>query len=286
MTLAPFTYRMPYGLSRPCLAVLTGDDTGCGSAARLPCKPPACPCKRIRSTTARPSDRPSPPVLGLDSGPPVLGLDSGPPLDAYQRLLRGLALCRPLWRRYPDGRRLHLGFRALRRPDAQRRPGLAGAPRAGVTGGERDPQHGLVKLPGPARVPGHHRHVRDVALAQPGGPRRPPEQHPAVPERVNDHRAAAVGLPAGSRRRAAERVSSPDAGSGRTGGCITPSSSSGRSGLRRAEPNFWLAGRPGRVGSAGAIDLVITFTVNMRCCLQPVVLGTAFSGARATDGLR
>jgi hypothetical protein len=37
MTLAPFTYRMPYGLSRPCLAVLTGDDTGCrlGSSSAL-----------------------------------------------------------------------------------------------------------------------------------------------------------------------------------------------------------------------------------------------------------
>jgi hypothetical protein len=28
MTLAPFTYKMPNGLSRPCVAVLTGDDTG------------------------------------------------------------------------------------------------------------------------------------------------------------------------------------------------------------------------------------------------------------------
>src|SRR6266566_1349509 len=34
---------------------------------------------------------------------------------------------------------LHLGLRALRRPDAQRRPGLVGTPRAGVTGGERHP---------------------------------------------------------------------------------------------------------------------------------------------------
>src|SRR6202042_1152701 len=37
MTLAPFAYRMPYGLSRPCLTVLTGDDTGCrlGSSSAL-----------------------------------------------------------------------------------------------------------------------------------------------------------------------------------------------------------------------------------------------------------
>src|SRR3984957_231913 len=65
---------------------------------------------------------------------------------------------------------LYLRLRALRRPDAQRRPGLVGAPRAAVTGGEWHLQHGLVELAGAGRVPRHHRHVRDVALAQPGGP--------------------------------------------------------------------------------------------------------------------
>src|SRR5215467_8272671 len=88
----------------------------------------------------------------------------------------------------------HLRPSTFRRQDAERRRNLIGAPRAGVAGGERHLQHGLVKLLGLVRVPRPHRHVRDVALAQPGGPPRWPEQYPPVPERVDDHRAAAVGL--------------------------------------------------------------------------------------------
>ena len=72
--------------------------------------------------------------------------------------------------------------------------GRLGAPGAGVTLGERHLQHRLVELLGPVRVPRRHRHVRDVALAQPGGPGRRPQQRPPVPERVDDHRGATVGL--------------------------------------------------------------------------------------------
>ena len=64
----------------------------------------------------------------------------------------------------------------------------------GWAGGELNLQHGLVELLGPLRVPGRHGHVRDVALEQPAAPRRRAQQHPAVPERVDDHRAAAVRL--------------------------------------------------------------------------------------------
>ena len=86
------------------------------------------------------------------------------------------------------------GSAPWRRPDAQRRRGIRGAPRAWVGRGELNLQHGLVELLGPLRVPGRHGHVRDVALEQPAAPRRRAQQDPAVPERVDDHRAAAVRL--------------------------------------------------------------------------------------------
>jgi hypothetical protein len=48
---------------------------------------------------------------------------------------------------------LYLGRAALRWQDAQWGLGLVGAPRAGVAGGERHLQHGLVKLHGAVRIP-------------------------------------------------------------------------------------------------------------------------------------
>jgi len=39
--------------------------------------------------------------------------------------------------------------------------------------------------------------VRDIALAQPGAPHRPPDQDPAVTERVDNHRPATVWLVGG-----------------------------------------------------------------------------------------
>src|SRR5579872_529 len=91
--------------------------------------------------------------------------------------------------------------------DAERRAGLLGTPRAGVARGERHLQDGLVELLGPVRVPRDHRDVGDVALARAAGvggrgetsPGRGAQQDPAVPERVDDRRAAAVGWSAGGR---------------------------------------------------------------------------------------
>src|ERR1700689_4231136 len=55
MTAAPLAYKMPYGLSRPCRAVLTGADTGC--RLRGPAPPSRAPFSGVGEPAPAPADR-------------------------------------------------------------------------------------------------------------------------------------------------------------------------------------------------------------------------------------